>query len=150
MKKELDLVKILEKVPKGTKLYSTIDGEVTLTDVRCSNFPIVVTDKFGNNHTFTIEGEYRNIGVGECVIFPSKECRDWNEFKVDLPEGTPVMVSDDKMDWKLRFYSGQKKAYHLGKRCGTSMAWVYIVPVHKFNFTDCSFNKEDNYGVAVD
>lgn len=150
MKKELNLIKILEKAPKGTKLYSLIDGEVTLTAIKdFSNFPILVTDKFGNDHFYSVDGKYRSTGVGECILFPSKECRDWGNFSVDLPEGTPVMVSDEKMDWKLRFYSGQKKAYHLGKRCGTSMAWMYIVPVHKFNFTDCSFNKEDNYGMAV-
>lgn len=107
-------------------------------------------DKFGCFHSYTKDGKFKVGDLGECLLYPSKECRDWSNFRVDLPEGTPVLVSDDKMDWKLRFYSGQKKAYHLGKRCGTSMAWVYIVPVHKFNFTDCSFNKEDNYGMAVD
>ena len=149
MDKELDLVKILAKVPKETKLYSLIDGEVTLTDIKCGNFPIVVIDKFKNIHYLTKEGKYRNTGVGECILYPSKECRDWNEFKVDLPEGTPVMVSDDKENWKLRFYSGQREAYNLGKRCGTSISWLYIVPVDKFNFTDYSFNKEDNYGINV-
>ena len=60
------------------------------------------------------------------------------------------MVSDDKTDWKFRFYSGYKRAYSNGKRCGEPVSWIYIVPVDKFNFTDCSFNKEDNYGMAVD
>lgn len=68
MKKELNLIKILEKAPKGTKLYSTIDGEVTLIKVRCSNFPILATDKFGNNHAYTIEGKYE-IQVQENVFF---------------------------------------------------------------------------------
>lgn len=147
MDKELNLVKILEKVPKGTKLYSLIDGEVTLTDIRCfSKYPIIVTNTTGDT-VFTKEGKYRE-GVGECVLFPSKECKDWNEFRLDLPEGTPVMVSDDKKDWKLRFYSGYKRAYQHGKRCGEQVPWMCIVPVDKFNFTDCSFNKEDNYGTA--
>lgn len=149
MNKELDLVKILERVPKGTKLYSTIDGEVTLTDVRCSNFPILATDKFGNNHAYTIEGKYRNIGVGECVLFPSKECRNWNEFKVDLPEGTHVMVSDDKIDWSLRIYYKNKQAYNLGRRCGNTTTWSYVVPVDKFDFNNLTFNTKDNYGMAV-
>ena len=146
MDKELNLIKILEKAPKGTKLYSLIDGEVTLTNIRCANFPILVTDKFGNNHSYTIEGKYRNIGVGDCVLFPSKECRDWNEFKVDLPEGTLVMVSNDKIDWNLRFYADRGRAYNDGKRCGNTSLWRYIIPVDKFNFTNCSFKEEDNYG----
>lgn len=151
MGKELDLVKILEKVPKGTKLYSLIDGEVTFTDIRdFSKYPIVVTDTFKDTQVFTKEGKYKDTGVGECVLFPSKECRDWNEFKVDLPKGTPVMVKDNNNDWKLRFYSGQKKAYHHGKRCGEPIPWLFIIPVDKFNFTDCTFNKEDNYGMVID
>ena len=150
MYKELDLVKILEKVPKGTKLYSTINGEVAFTDIRdSSKYPIVVTDTFKDTYIFTKEGKYIT-NLGECVLFPSKECRDWNEFKVDLPKGTPVMVKDNNDDWKLRFYSGQKKAYHNGKRCGEPIPWLFIIPVDKFNFTDCTFNKEDNYGMAID
>lgn len=150
MNKELDLVKILAKVPKETKLYSLTDGEVTLTDIKCGNFPIVVIDKFKNIHYLTKEGKYRNTGVGECILYPSKECRDWNEFKIDLPEGTPVMVSSDKVDWSLRFYYKDKMAYNLGKRCGDTTPWGYIVPVHKFNCNNLTFNTEDNYGMVVD
>lgn len=142
----MNIAEILKNVPRGTKLYSPAFGEVTFK--KATGDIIVVDDSCNIERVFFSDGRFYKDS--ECVLFPSKECRDWSNFSVDLPEGTPVMVSDEKMDWKLRFYSGQKKAYHLGKRCGTSMAWVYIVPVHKFNFTDYSFNKEDNYGVAVD
>ena len=101
MNKELDLVKILEKVPKGTKLYSLTDGEVTLNFIANNKcFSICVTDIYGNDHCFTKEGKYRNLSVGECILFPSKDCRDWSKFKVDLPKGTPVMVKDNNSDWK--------------------------------------------------
>lgn len=149
MNKELNLIKILEKVPKGTKLYSLIDGEVTFTAIEGSSFPILVTDKFGNNHSHTIEGKYRNTGVGECVLFPSKECRDWSNFSVDLPEGTPVMVSDDKKSWMLRFYYRDKRAYNAGSKCGETTPWGYIVPVDKFDCNTLTFNIKDNYGMAV-
>lgn len=150
MGKELDLVKILAKAPKGIKLYSLIDGEVTLKDFKHYIFPILVTDKFGNDHFYSVDGKYRNTGVGECVLFPSKECRDWSEFKVDLPEGTPVMVSDDKGSWMLRFYHKYKRAYYAGSKCGDTIPWGYIVPVDKFDFNNLTFNKEDNYGMNVD
>lgn len=149
MDKQLDLIKILSKAPNRTKLYSPLYGEVTLTNIKChSNYPIIVTDKFGSSHSFTVEGKYKDIGEGECVLFPSKECRDWNNFKVDLPEGTPVMVSSDKIDWSLRFYYKDKRAYNLGKRCGDTTAWQYIIPVENFNFNNLTFNKEGNYGAA--
>lgn len=149
MDKQLDLVKILEKVPKGTKLYSPLYGEVTFTNIKSySNYPIVVTDKFGSSHSFTIEGKYKDICEGECVLFPSKECRDWSEFRVDLPEFTSVMVSDDKKNWMLRFYYKNERAYNAGDKCGDTTSWRYIVPVDKFDCNNLTFNKEDNYGNA--
>lgn len=150
MCKELDLVKILEKVPKGTKLYSTIDGEVTLNFIANNKcFSICVTDIYGSDHCFTKEGKYRNLSVGECILFPSKDCRDWSNFSVDLTEGTPVMVSDDKKSWMLRFYYRDKQAYNLGRRCGNTTPWGYIVPVDKFDCNTLTFNTKDNYGMAV-
>lgn len=149
MYKELDLVKILEKVPKGTKLYSTINGEVAFTDIRdSSKYPIAVTDTFKDTYIFTKEGKYIT-NLGECVLFPSKECRDWNEFKVDLPKGTPVMVSDDKSDWKLRFYYRDKRTYNAGYKYGDTTPWGYIIPVDKFDCNNLTFDIKDNYGMAV-
>lgn len=149
MDKELDLIKILENVPIGTELYSVMHGKVEFQGIRKQGeHNIIVSDDYGYFHSYTKEGKFNVGDLGECLIYPSKDCRDWSKFKVDLPEGTPVMVSDTDSDWKLRFYAGQKKAYHHGKRCGTSIAWFNIVPVDKFNFTNCSFKKEDNYGAA--
>ena len=149
MDKQLDLVKILSKSQKGTKLYSLIDGEVTLKDIKCTSFPILVTDKFGSDHFYSVDGKYRNTGVGECILFPSKECRDWSEFRVDLSEGTSVIVSDDNVNWMLRFYYKNKMTYNAGSRCGGATSWRYIVPVDKFDCNNLTFNKEDNYGTAA-
>lgn len=149
MDKELDLVKILKNALVSTKLYSVMHGEVKLYSIgESGEYKIIVTDENGVFHSYTKEGKYAVEDLGECLLYPSKECRDWSNFKVDLPEGTPVMVSDTDSDWKLRFYAGQKGAYNHGKRCGTPIVWLNIVPVDKFNFTDCSFKKEDNYGAA--
>lgn len=147
MDKELNLIKILENAPIGTKLYSVMHGEVEFQCIRKQGeYNIVVSDNYGCFHSYTKEGKFKIGDLGECLIYPSKECKDWSNFKVDLPEGTPVMVGDTDNDWKLRFYSGNRKAYRSGKRCGEPISWGYIIPVDKFNFTDCSFNKEDNYG----
>lgn len=147
MDKELNLIKILENAPVSTKLYSVMHGEVEFHSIRePGEYKIIVADENGVFHSYTKEGKFRVEDLGECLLYPSKECRDWSNFKVDLPEGTPVMVGDTDNDWKLRFYAGQNKVYKHGKRCGTTISWGYIIPVDKFNFTDYSFNKEDNYG----
>ena len=149
MKKELNLVKILKRMPVGTKLYSIMHGEVECRRIReQGEYNIVVSDRYGCFHSYTKEGRFKIGDLGECLLYPSKECRDWSNFKVDLPEDTPVMVSSDKIDWSLRFYHKDTYAYNLGRRCGSLTSWQYIVPVDKFDFKDLTFNTEDNYGTA--
>lgn len=81
----LDLVEILKDCPKGTKLYSTIHGEVTLYRVDDIDiyYPIVV--KYNDSQIeFTSEGKYYIEYDGECTLFPSKDQRDWGKFKVPV------------------------------------------------------------------
>lgn len=147
MDKELNLIKILENTPVGTELYSVMHGKVEFQCIRKQGeYNIVVVDKLGCFHSYTKDGKFKVYDLGECLLYPSKDCRNWNEFRLDLPEDTPVMVSDTDSDWKLRFYAGHGKAYKLGKRCGEPISWGYIIPADKFNFTNCSFKEEDNYG----
>ena len=81
MNENINLAVILSKYPKGTKLYSMIHGEVVLDrvdDIDIS-YPIVV--KHGcRKFDFTYDGRYYIEYDGECVLFPSKEQRDWNKF----------------------------------------------------------------------
>ena len=77
----LDLVEILKNCPKGTKLYSTIHGEVTLnyvSDERVS-YPIRVSQRDGLA-SFTQNGRFYTTSGGECILFPSKDQRDWSKF----------------------------------------------------------------------
>lgn len=83
----LDLTKILKDMPKGTKLYSTIHGVVTFervhnTSKTICDFPIEVILKNDNTVSFTSEGLYFDHFDGECILFPSKENRDWSTFKI--------------------------------------------------------------------
>ena len=84
MEKELNLVEILKNAPKGTKLYSPICGECKLKEIDhgATNHPIVVSRSNGERFTFTKEGYWFN-DLGDCVLFPSKDNRDWSTFKVE-------------------------------------------------------------------
>ena len=44
------------------------------------SFPIRVRVKYGM-YTFSSQGRFCNIEQGECLLFPSKEQRDWSKFK---------------------------------------------------------------------
>ena len=81
---KLNLCEILKNCPKGTKLYSTIFGEVEFLKVN-NIHQIVVTigDKyyyFSEQGVFLLKGIIYLDHHGECVLFPSKDQRDWSKF----------------------------------------------------------------------
>lgn len=94
----MNLVEILKNVPRGTKLYSSICGVVTFDSINNSEHPIVCTTNT-DTYCFTKNGKYDWTGGGECVLFPSKENRDWSTFKVEpkfeFKTFDKVLVRDD-------------------------------------------------------
>lgn len=76
----INLCECLKDMPKGTELYSTVHGKISLLSITSPNddYPIVVKYCKGNN-CYTIDGKYLQCGE-ECVLFPSKEMRDWSKF----------------------------------------------------------------------
>lgn len=75
----LNLVEILLKdAPRGTKLWSPIYGECEFIEVS-DNFHIVCNNYTGR-WVFLPDGKF--APNGECMLFPSKENRDWSTFKV--------------------------------------------------------------------
>ena len=83
MNENLNLVEILKDCPKGTKLYSTAFGDVYF--YRISNneeYPIGIAVAGNSDYrTLTCDGKlWRDYGC-ECILFPSKEQRDWSKFK---------------------------------------------------------------------
>lgn len=82
MNEKLNLVEILKDCPSGTKLYSTVFGDVEFEHVYISaNHPIVIRLKDGTRKSFTAEGKLFTEYDGECILFPSREERDWSKFK---------------------------------------------------------------------
>ena len=87
MNENLNLEEILKDCPKGTKLYSTILGEVKLYKVKDNNtYPIGIEDKEGAQSWLTSNGKFMEMFDGECTLFPSKEQRDWSKFNVKKPK----------------------------------------------------------------
>ena len=87
----MSLVEILKNCPKGTKLYSPIYGEVEFTEVS------IVTGSIGcktsNGITrFYPDGTYYK--GGECMLFPSKKQRDWNEFMIPFKDGDIIIKTE--------------------------------------------------------
>ena len=105
MNENLDLTKILDGCPEGTKLYSTVNGEVIFQKVASfsCDYPITTTAYNKNknstkNACFAKDGTYMLDYDGECVLFPSKEQRDWSKFERfwDKPKVEKVEKFDPK------------------------------------------------------
>lgn len=76
----MDLTKILKYCPKGTKLYSTVLGEVSFKQIiNGAVFPIIVDCNEELSESFTADGRLLDYD-GECTLFPSREMRDWTKF----------------------------------------------------------------------
>lgn len=92
----MNIAEILKYCPKGTKLYSLVDGEVTLkkvTDIGAC--PILVEVKDGTHKYYTRYGlHFTSRSGGECVLFPSKDQRDWKKFMLPVKRGDVMMLTD--------------------------------------------------------
>lgn len=118
MNENLNLVEILKDCPEGTKLYSTIFGEVEFQQIGINNeYPIIVKLKTGAFEGFTPDGKLFSNHNGECVLFPSKDQRDWSKFTTHwlkeerfdpktLKPFDKVLVRDECSErWRCEFYS---------------------------------------------
>lgn len=82
MNENLNLVEILKDCPKGFKLYTPLFGEVVFEGISDSEvFPITTTNSRNIPCAFTKEGFYNDAYTdAECLLFPSKDQRDWDKF----------------------------------------------------------------------
>lgn len=108
MNENLNLVEILRDCPKGTKLYSTVFGEVKFMGIKeNATYPIIVKVNNENFESFTADGRIIVYFDGECTLFPSRTQRNWAEFKPKKPKFDPktlqpfdkVLVRNDSSEW---------------------------------------------------
>lgn len=140
IQQELNLCEILKDCPMGTKFYTTIHGKVRFKGIRASSsLPIMIETESGYEISLTKKGKYTDKYDGECIIFPSKDQRDWSKWvcpKPDLPIDTPVMVQNTGTDWRFRYYAGNKNCWdntHKSTDGVGFVAWRHIIPFDKFN-----------------
>lgn len=116
MNENLNLVEILKDCPKGTKLYSCIHGEVEFCGILEdeARYPILTNTSLSIDEIFTFEGRYHDGYNGECILFPSKDNRDWSTFvapKVErfhpkmLEPFEKVLVRNNGFKWEPRFFA---------------------------------------------
>ena len=116
MNENIDLRKILKDCPKGTKLYSMAHGDVELEEIAGREYyPICIKVDGKCTEAFTADGKLLN-GFGECILFPSKEQRDWSKFTAPwlkkerfdpktLQPFDKVLVRDENSYWRCNLFS---------------------------------------------
>ena len=118
MNEKIDLTKILKDCPKGTKLYSTIYGDVKF-ELIDEHKPHPIITRVGDDLKvcFTADGKMYSFYDGECILFPSREQRDWSKFKPKKPKqpkfDPKILQPFDKVlardyfhdEWRCNFFS---------------------------------------------
>ena len=138
MNENLNLVEILINCPKWTKLYSSVFGEVELDHIDTSaNYPIIIRLKGERGYeSLTSEGKMFADYDGECILFPSREERDWSKFKPKKNRFDPktlqpfdkVLARDrDSEDWTCGFFSHKDEGIAYSYRC-VGTPFIYCIP----------------------
>ena len=146
MNEKLNLVEILKDCPKGTKLYSPVYGYVELVNVseelvcisQNEDISLPIKIKLSNNCTdaLTKDGRLFVEYDGECMLFPSKEERDWSKFKPKKQKFDPttlkpfdkVLVRDYYNHWRCDLFSYIIDAEVIYKYLCVSDAFVSCIP----------------------
>ena len=143
MNENLNLKEILKDCPIGTKLYSSVHGEVELEEVHLNSrpdYPIEVRLSNNSLDSFTLDGRLFAEYNGECMLFPSREQRDWSEFKPKKPKQPKfspktlqpfdkVLVrNDSKYVWDCHLFSYIKPESEVYKSCSLCCGYIYCIP----------------------
>ena len=88
MNENIDLTKILEGCPYGTEFYHAGYGRVWLANIypNAENVAYPIELSLHENYprrfdlSVTARGTFHYDYEGECLLFPSKDQRDWSKF----------------------------------------------------------------------
>ena len=110
MNENINLCEILKDCPKGTKLWSPVWGDITFETIDVFDGLVYVL-KHKGVHIILDNGKFD--ADGECIIFPSKDQRDWSKFKAPIKRFNPeefkpfdkVLLRIDERDiWQPDFF----------------------------------------------
>ena len=138
---KLNLCEILKNCPEGTELWSDNYGTVKFVNVSTEwDTPIRVklTNRFIAR--YTEEGWCDKRFPANCLLWPSRDCRDWSKFTAPwlkkerfdpktLKPFDKVLVRDGyKECWLCRFFSHIVDGIHIYKYITIGSAFKYCIP----------------------
>lgn len=124
----MDLTKILKA---GNKIYSPLIGDCIVVNIyKNPQICIKVRSTEGCDFTFDKEGRYFPM-ISECLLFPSKENRDWSTWKTNKecpfkPFDKVLVRDDNSLEWACGHFS------HLcDKYCVSGLYWNQCIPYNQ-------------------
>ena len=142
MNENINLVKILKNCPKNNKFYSVIHGDIEFVRLLDLNKILFAYKDGGCYYDLSIQSDGKLYNNGECIVFPSKEQRDWSKFtapwyikeKFDPKTLQPfdkVLVRDIKTtNWKCKFFSHISESKNHCFVC-TDSIWKHCIPYNE-------------------
>ena len=146
MNENIDLTKILEGCPVGTKFYSSIYGKVDFSRIISDDYGKCPIELMGyNKYTHSIiavycekDGTFSCDYKGECTLFPFEDQRDWSKFErfwdkpklerfkfTALKPFDKVLVRNSSKDgWRVDLF-GHIDGNH---KCHCTNTWNMCVP----------------------
>ena len=138
MEEKINIAEILKDKPNGIRLYSPIFGECAFSFVREETDDICVKKHNGEKTFFDSKGLYNTLG--ECLLFPSRNMRDWSKF---LWKKGDILVSNDN-DIHIIFEGFSKDDY-------TTFEGKYWINVSKKRYVSYLYmQKTQNYHIEYD
>lgn len=149
MEQQINIAELLKDCPKGTKLYSPICGECELDKVERVNYGggyrVETQIKIHCNGESPLIFFKQNGCVehgGECLLFPSKEVRDWGMFRVKYAWGGDGITDGDKVK-KLLMDNGGINSKHAFYKCSNPTYIYYIDAItHEINASTITYDKD--------
>ena len=106
----MNIAEILKNLPKGAKLYSPAFGDVIFEEIRQDYIKVKINNII---REFYSDGKY--YANGECMLFPSRENRDWNTFNICPFKKGDILVTITKAPF---IYNGFEDDDYYGSICG--------------------------------
>lgn len=135
----------LRNALRGTKLYSPIFGECEFDHIS-PNGSIYVYYK-DTQIEFNKYGQFNlNNSEGECLLFPSKEVREWSNYQAphDFKPFDKVVVRDGDYTWHIDFFECYNPADENDPYACMHETWKYCLPFNEETAKLIGTNKDYN------
>lgn len=88
----MNIVEIIKKAPKDHVYWSLIFGECEVEIIKDNIFPIYAHSADKTHRLYLTERGTNIPTMDECLLFPSKDNRDWADFESEL-DGFTTSIS---------------------------------------------------------